>query len=213
MVAACMDSVRVFYKNYPLGFVDTLTGAGRYFAFHIPFIFRRVCCCEKSQIPNLIQVSEQLYRGGQPNKEGFETLCQRYDVKTIVNLRVVDSDKALLKEANLSDQVESHLVYFDPDTGKEDPDVTRQAAQNAAMAFLRIMKESSGVVFLHCYYGKERTGTLVAIERMVFENWSSEDAIAELRSDPDFHEKRHPQLVPFVQGFDVAAAKRQLKID
>lgn len=192
------------------GCLDTITGAARFIAFNAPFALRKTFCCQRSQIPNLIQVSERLFRGGQPNKEGLQTLCEKHQVSTVVNLRVTDTNKPLLEGLS----IQSRCVYFDPDTGKHDPVVARETARKAAIEFLKIMKDpNAGVVYLHCYYGKERTGTLVAIERMVLEGWSAEQAIAELRSDPGFHEARHPQLVEFIRNFDIEAAKSELKIN
>jgi protein tyrosine/serine phosphatase len=39
---------------------------------------------------------------------------------------------------------------------------------------------TTGKVFVHCTHGADRTGTVMALWRMVEQNWSAADAIAEL---------------------------------
>lgn len=204
--------------------LDVVTGAARFIAFNAPFLMRSIFCCQRAQIPNFVKVSDRLFRGGQPNAAGFQTLHERYKVQTIVNLRVTDTNRPLLTSVGLLNEsttttsrdaarssVASLSVYFDPDTSKHDPVFAKETARKAAWEFLKIMHNpASGTIYLHCYYGKERTGTLVAIARMVFDNWSHDRAITELLADPGFHAARHPQLVEFVRTFDVRSAQKEL---
>ncbi len=36
-------------------------------------------------------------------------------------------------------------------------------------------------VLLHCYHGSDRTGASVAMYRIIFQNWSTTDALAEMK--------------------------------
>ena len=47
--------------------------------------------------------------------------------------------------------------------------------------FLAIVDQQPKPIYLHCRYGQDRTGAMVAVYRMLIEGVSEEDAIAELR--------------------------------
>ena len=52
-------------------------------------------------LPNLHKVSETLYRGAQPEEEGFETL-KTMGIKTVINLRTLHSDRKECDAAGLN---------------------------------------------------------------------------------------------------------------
>jgi tyrosine-protein phosphatase SIW14 len=45
---------------------------------------------------------------------------------------------------------------------------------------LTLLVKSEKPVLIHCVYGSDRTGTVVAAYRIIFENWSKEKAIQEM---------------------------------
>ena len=55
----------------------------------------------KSGLPNLYRVSDVYYRGAQPSAEGAQELV-RMKVKTVVNLRAVNSDRDEIGDAPLA---------------------------------------------------------------------------------------------------------------
>jgi tyrosine-protein phosphatase SIW14 len=115
---------------------------------------------------NFHRVSEQLYRGAQPDRHGFLEL-QRMGIKTVVNLRLSSSDKKLLEGSSLR-LVEISAEPWDLD----EPDV---------LAFLRVATDPTRVpVFVHCSHGADRTGAMAAIYRVVVQGWNQEEAIREM---------------------------------
>jgi protein tyrosine phosphatase (PTP) superfamily phosphohydrolase (DUF442 family) len=103
---------------------------------------------------NLHKVSDSLYRGAQPTKEGFENL-KKLGIKTVVNLRGYHSDEELLAETGLD--------Y------KPIPMDTWDVTPDNVMAFLRIAADPNAApVFVHCQHGSDRTGTMVAAYRQSF---------------------------------------------
>jgi protein tyrosine phosphatase (PTP) superfamily phosphohydrolase (DUF442 family) len=120
----------------------------------------------KAGLPNLHRVSDAYYRGAQPSAEGMREL-ERLGVKTVVNLRAVNSDRDELGDAGLAYEHISFKAWH-----AEDEDVVR---------FLRIVTDPKRQpVFVHCQHGADRTGMMTAIYRIAVEGWSKEDAIAEM---------------------------------
>ncbi len=123
-------------------------------------------------LPNLGKVHDRLYRGGQPEKEGFEEL-KKLGVQIVVNFRESSEQDNEREKA----RVEAlGMRYVDiPWRGFDDPD-NAQVAQ-----FLQLVSENRGqTIFYHCRRGAERTGVMTAAYRMAFERWSPEQALAEM---------------------------------
>ena len=115
---------------------------------------------------NFAKVSNELYRGAQPDSQGFAEL-KRIGVKTIINLRVRYSDKKMIKGLGFQ-YVHIHVNPWH----MEDEDV---------VSFLKVASNPKNQpVFVHCAQGADRTGTMVAMYRIMIQNWKAEDALREL---------------------------------
>src|SRR5688572_4574192 len=53
------------------------------------------------EIPRFQMISTGLYRGGQPERNGFEYL-QKSGIKTIINLRMENDEEAIVKELGMN---------------------------------------------------------------------------------------------------------------
>jgi len=122
-------------------------------------------------IGNFGEINATLYRGAQPDETGILNLKQ-LGVKTIVNLRMTDdawTQEAALAQAN-------GITYTNiPLKGMGRP------KEDQIATALAIIQSSSGAVFVHCRYGCDRTGTIVACYRIQHDGWSSDAALAEAR--------------------------------
>jgi protein tyrosine phosphatase (PTP) superfamily phosphohydrolase (DUF442 family) len=99
----------------------------------------------KPGLSNFYQVSDTLYRGVQPEKEGFAEL-KKMGIKTVVNLRTFNSDRDQCKEAGL-DYVKISMQVWE---GEDDEIVD----------FLKIVSDPNRQpVFVHCQHGADRTET------------------------------------------------------
>lgn len=146
-------------------------------------------------LENFAEVSAALFRGAQPTAEGFATLKAR-GVKTVVNLRVEYSDRSLLAGTGLQ--------YA------EIPCNPFHLEQKEAVRFLKIVSDPKNQpVFVHCAYGSDRTGTMVAAYRMTKQSWSADEAIKELRVF-GYH-PYYPQILSFLKAID--PAKIDAKVD
>ena len=121
---------------------------------------------ELDGVPNLHKVSDDLYRSGQPSAEGMVNL-EEMGVKTIVNLRLLNSDRDELEGTSLG-YVHINMEAWDAD-------------QEEAVEFLRVVSDPDRVpVLVHCSYGSDRTGAVCAVYRIAVQGWSKEEAIREM---------------------------------
>lgn len=123
-----------------------------------------------AELPRFQQVSEKLYRSGQPRNGGL-TRLRELGINTVINLR----GSSARTRAEAAEARALGLNYFNislPNWGR--PQETRIA---------RIMEiiaaPENGRVLVHCKDGVDRTGTIVAIYRMTHEGWTSEQALDE----------------------------------
>ena len=117
-------------------------------------------------VPNFHQVSEKLYRGGQPTEHGYELLKQM-GIKTVVNLRIDPREESMVKKAGL----EYVRIPINP------PFLNDKHIEE----FLLVMaKKKNWPVFVHCLHGSDRTGAAVASYRVVYQGYTVDNAYAEM---------------------------------
>lgn len=124
-------------------------------------------------IPNFRQVNEWLYRGGQPDSEGFQEL-KNLGVKTIICLRRSTEIRSLQRkeaEAMGFDYISIPLSYLG---FPKDEEVEK--------FFSIVNSPFRHPVFVHCKHGSDRTGMMIAFYRMTNDGWSVNDAYAEMES-------------------------------
>src|SRR5712692_7477859 len=104
---------------------------------------------DTSEVKNLVQVNEHIYRGAQPTNEGFKLLA-KMGIKTVIDLRDKPSQSVAEKQL-----VESMgMKYLSVPMSMHAP------ADDQIKRALSILESSSAwPVFLHCLGGKDRTGT------------------------------------------------------
>jgi len=143
-------------------------------------------------VANFAQISPQLYRGAQPTAEGFGQL-KRLGIKTITSLRETHSDRGAMKGLGLR---YAH-IRFNP-TRPEDHEVAE---------FLQVMRDPANQpAFVHCLAGSDRTGTMVAIYRVVQQGWPMQEAVKEL---PRFgYHEVWTHLIRYLADFDRARIER-----
>lgn len=117
-------------------------------------------------LTNFYKVSDSLYRGAQPEVNGFAEL-KKIGIKTIINLRANHSDVEMIKGLGFQ-YINIPINTWDID----DKDVA---------VFLKVVLDPNNQpVFVHCQHGSDRTGTMAAIYRMYVQNWPREKALKEL---------------------------------
>jgi uncharacterized protein (TIGR01244 family) len=148
----------------------------RYFsvATFVLLITAPVCLAQSepsgAKILNLHKVNDHLYRAGQPRPGDIKKLAEM-GIKTIINLRGANqSTRAAEAEAR-----QAGMAYFNiPMRG-----LARPSDKEIERVFAIINAPENWPVLIHCKRGSDRTGTVVAIYRMVNDGWSAREAIAE----------------------------------
>lgn len=144
---------------------------------------------KRTAVPHLEKVTDDLWRGGQPNAKGFQELKDK-GVKTIINLRLEDdSERGICMLLGL------RYVYLPiPDTNPPTPEQLKEFMATLA-------NKDRGLTYVHCAAGTFRTGTMVAVYRMM-SGMSFEKAYEELRAhgfDPEMMDA--PYQVAFLKEF------------
>lgn len=117
-------------------------------------------------VPNLFKVTGGLYRSAQPTAAGMKNL-EAIGVRTVINLRAFHTDRDEVAGTTLLNEELSVKTWH-----LEDEDVVR---------VLRTLKDPArGPYLVHCQHGADRTGTMIAMYRIVVQGWSREKAIDEL---------------------------------
>lgn len=127
-------------------------------------------------VNNLYQITPLIYRSAQPNAQGMQSL-DVMGIDTVLNLRSFHRDDALLQGTRLH-AIRIPLRAWDVDEDEEDK----------LVAALQLLNNTKTPILVHCQHGSDRTGTVIALYRMVIQHWSKEQAIAEMiQSKFGFH--------------------------
>ena len=156
-------------------------------------------------LPNLHRVNAALYRSAQPSREGFALLDTHVSlangdrpIQTIVSLRAFKDDSSLLAATSALRLEEISFKTWHP----EDEDVVK---------FLRIATTPAlQPVLVHCRHGSDRTGTMVAVYRIVVDGWTKAEATDEMiHGDFGFH-PLWQNLLRYIEALDVDAIRAQV---
>ncbi len=172
-------------------------------------------------IPNFYEaVPDKIYRGGRPTENGLYYLKSK-GIKTIINLQGSDARSPIYgdliawwqpgerpenieaeKKLSLKLDIQyvlSPLNSFDKVTKEDDARIDR---------VLQLLHDpSSHPVFIHCEHGKDRTGLLIALYRVKYENWEIADAYQE------WIEHGHGLLLLISSELDQYFFKKAAKVD
>lgn len=118
---------------------------------------------------NLYQISHDVFRSEQPSSELIVTLKQ-HQITTIINLRARNDDAKVLKDQPFK------LVHIPINTWAINRDDLLQV-----MRTIQTAQQQNQKVLIHCYHGSDRTGASIAMYRIIFEDWSIEDAVKEMK--------------------------------
>src|SRR5713226_4064691 len=142
-------------------------------------------------VSNAGKVSEMLFRGAQPSVQGLAEL-KKLGVTTIVDLR--GNSGPVAWERAPAESLGMRFVNI-PVLGWSPPSDAQVAE------FLKLFQgDSKQKIFVHCYYGEDRTGVMVAAYRIAQQNWSSDQAVAEMYSF-GFHYHLYPAMRSYVRAF------------
>ena len=127
------------------------------------------------KIKNFGQMDDRFYRGGRPKAEDYQALAE-LGVKTIIDL----TDNSREYEQPAVEAAGMRYVNI-PMVDKSYPSMEQ------VNEFLKVVDDpATGKFFLHCAGGRHRTGVMGAVYRFNHDNWTLEQALAEM-NEYDFN--------------------------
>jgi tyrosine-protein phosphatase SIW14 len=146
-------------------------------------------------VENAGKISDFLYRGAQPRGEGYDEL-KKIGISIVVDLR---NSKPVKSEGGATrEQVKveaAGMRYVEIPTSAIFGPTEAEVAK-----FLQLLHDNrQQKVFVHCYFGDDRTGVMVATYRVAIDHWTSDEAYNEMRA---YHFHKHLILMGhFVKFF------------
>lgn len=125
----------------------------------------------KEPLPNFHQVTPVMYRSGQPNREGLSRL-KAMGVKAILNLRSDASADEAEEAARLGMVMETVSMSG----------LTTPTFEQIDRALAVIADPRRRPLLVHCRFGKDRTGFVIAAYRTVVEGVDVDEAVKEAKS-------------------------------
>ncbi len=151
-----------------------------------------------SGVRNVGRISDVLLRGAQPTAKGLAEL-KKAGVTTIVNLR--QGGLEVERERKVAESLGLRFLNI-PVVGWSLPS-DAQVAQ-----FLMLFRDPAGPrVFVHCRYGDDRTGVMVATYRIAQQHWTADQAVREMHSF-GFHYYLYPNMTSYVRKFPASFASK-----
>ncbi len=147
-------------------------------------------------VKNFFKVDDNLYRGAQPSAKAMQELA-KLGIKSVVNLRSLHDDK---DEAGTLG-----LKLYHIKSEASDPE------EQEIVQFLKLVADPANrPAFVHCAYGSDRTGLMVAMYRLVFQGWSNDDAYQEmLKGGYGFHTWLYQDIQTYVRKVDAKALREK----
>lgn len=149
-----------------------------------------------SSLDNFYALDNKLYRSEQPDDEAFAEL-EKFGIKEVLNLREFHTDDG----EGVGTDIKLHHIKMNAGDIKVEQ----------IMQALGIIKDSKGTILIHCWHGSDRTGIIAAAYRIVFQDWSKEQAIEELKDgDFGYHTIIYGNIIDTINALDVKAVKSEL---
>jgi len=150
-------------------------------------------------VPNLYQVSDNLYRSAQPTAEGMRNL-KKMGIETVINLRSFHSDRDEIGSTGLGYE-HIYMKAWHPE-------------RKEIVRFLQLVTNSKRTpVLVHCEHGADRTGTMCAFYRVAVEGWTKEDALREMTEGGYGFHKVWQNLPKWIADIDLNSIKQEAGIE
>jgi len=141
---------------------------------------------EVEGISYVAKVRPGIYRGSNPNEEGIDAL-RSLGIRTVINLRKHEHGEGqLVQNAGMR-------YEWIPLRKTHAPD-----ADQVERFFDVIRDRTAYPIYVHCLYGVDRTGTMMALYRIREQGWRNVDALAEMAH---FGDHGFKDMRSFIAGY------------
>lgn len=123
---------------------------------------------------NFKKINNELYKSGQPDLNFLYWLKRKYGIKTIVNLR----NEVEVFERKFAENYKIDLIHLPITPFLKDPN------KETILWFLRLFQDPQSLpVLMHCRRGKDRTGAMIALFRLLHQNWPIQKVLEEMKQN------------------------------
>ena len=148
-------------------------------------------------LENCYAVSDDLFRCEQPTKNDIPDL-RALGIRSILNLRQHHRDSDALDRAGFTPYL--HRMN------------AGEITVDDLVAALRLIRAATKPVLVHCWHGSDRTGAVVAAYRIVFQDWTREAALDELRHGGfGYHASWYPNIIKLFEAIAPDELRRRVK--
>ena len=127
-----------------------------------------VYTASKQETSRISKVSEGIYRG--PRLVDLNEL-ESLKIHTILNLE--DNSEAIQKESKAAEQLGIVMINIPMS------DISRPKPAELLRAVRIIEDQASRPIYVHCRHGRDRTGFVIAADKILHHGWSVENAYQE----------------------------------
>ena len=150
-----------------------------------------------NNLENFYKIDDKLYRSEQPLQEAMQEL-ESLGIPNLLNLRFFHDNDDEAAGTNLN------LLHVRMDPYNINDTVVIRA--------LKKIKNTNGPVVVHCWRGADRTGLVVAMYRILYQDWTKEEAIDELvNGGYGFHAGSFPNIIDYIEEVDVEAIRAKVE--
>jgi len=148
-----------------------------------------------SKLDNLYKFDEGVYRSEQPSKKDFQAL-EAYGIKEVLSLRRFHSDNDEAEGTNITlHRLKTHA---------------HSISEKQVIEALKIIKDRQGPILIHCRHGSDRTGAVLAMYRIVFQNYTKEQAIEEMKEGGFGFHRIYRNIVRLINKADIEQIKKEV---
>jgi len=146
--------------------------------------------------PNLHKVSDSVYRSAQPDEGAYPRL-KPLGIKVVLSLRSFHGEGEDVAAAGLEYE-HLYVKSWHPE-------------EKEVYHFLRLATDPARTpILVHCQHGADRTGIMIALYRIIIQNWTRDEAIREMTTGGYGFHSVWQNLVTYVRDFDVDAMRANL---
>jgi tyrosine-protein phosphatase SIW14 len=122
---------------------------------------------DSTGLHNLYKLNDSIYRSEQPDSASFANL-KKIGIKSILNITTQQNDTAVSGNQNFN-------YYF--------VQMNAESFSNSdIIQALAVIRDAPKPILIHCRHGSDRTGVVMAMYRIIYENRSKQEALDELRN-------------------------------
>jgi protein tyrosine/serine phosphatase len=153
-------------------------------------------------------VKDKIYRSGQPRLEQLRSWINRYNIKTVINLRGANAPHAA-EEVQLAKELNVRIVFFELSAYK-------LMSAEKLIELLDVLKEAQQPVLIHCKNGVDRAGAVSALAAWLVGGKDFETAERQLYVPPGPWKRRwfiSPHISDTLEMYESYCYRNKLDLD